>query len=127
MDVRVLIRYFQKARQQGRFDRIEGRGQPLRQFVEERNPFIGREDFLLNRLVQRQGAAPPWVEIQQGASVPHDRPRATKSVIELETAVNNFRDVIRQSWTRRDARTETAMSSSNINVSVFAHFWLPQP
>ncbi|GJE87408.1 DUF1992 domain-containing protein [Phanerochaete sordida] len=81
----------ERARQEGRFDNIQGRGQPLQQFVEERNPFIGREEFLLNRLVQRQGAVPPWVEVQQ----------------ELDTALNNFRDVMRQSWTRRAIRMMT--------------------
>jgi hypothetical protein len=59
----------QRARQEGRFDRIQGRGQPLKQVVEERNPFIAREEFLMNRIVQRQGAAPAWVEIQQGMSI----------------------------------------------------------
>ncbi len=33
--------------------------------VEERNPFIAREEFLMNRIVQRNGAAPPWVDLQQ--------------------------------------------------------------
>jgi len=32
----------------------------------ERNPFIAREEFLMNRMVQRNGAAPPWVELQAG-------------------------------------------------------------
>ena len=32
----------------------------------ERNPFIAREEFLMNRIVQRNGAAPPWVELQAG-------------------------------------------------------------
>ena len=33
---------------------------------EQSNPFIPREEFLMNRIVQRQGAAPPWVEFQGG-------------------------------------------------------------
>ena len=33
---------------------------------DEGNPFIGREEFLMNRIVQRNGAAPPWVELQAG-------------------------------------------------------------
>lgn len=47
----------------------------------------------MNRIVQKNGAAPPWVEVQ----------------IELETAVNSFRDVLRQSWTRRAIRTLTML------------------
>lgn len=33
---------------------------------DEKNPFIGREEFLMNRIVQRNGAVPPWVELQAG-------------------------------------------------------------
>ena len=32
----------------------------------EKNPFVSREEFLMNRIVQRNGAAPPWVELQAG-------------------------------------------------------------
>ena len=45
----------------------------------------------MNRIVQRQGAAPPWVEIQG----------------ELEAAVDTFRSVLRQSWVRRAVRMLT--------------------
>ncbi|KAG2369750.1 hypothetical protein BDR07DRAFT_1267006 [Suillus spraguei] len=83
----------QKARAAGHFDKIKGRGQPMVKLSDEHNPFIAREEFLMNRIVQRNGAAPPWVEIQ----------------IELETAVNSFRNVLRQSWTRRAIRTLTML------------------
>ncbi|KAG2152527.1 hypothetical protein BD769DRAFT_1624085 [Suillus cothurnatus] len=81
------------ARAAGHFDKIKGRGQPMVRLSDEYNPFIAREEFLMNRIVQRNGAAPPWVEVQ----------------IELETAVNSFRDVLRQSWTRRAIRTLTML------------------
>ena len=55
-----------EARAQGRLDNIKGRGKPMIISGEERNPFIGREEFLMNRIVQRNGAAPPWVELQTG-------------------------------------------------------------
>lgn len=45
----------------------------------------------MNRIVQRQGAAPPWVEIQG----------------ELEAAVDSFRSVLKQSWVRRAVRMLT--------------------
>ncbi|PCH40794.1 hypothetical protein WOLCODRAFT_162553 [Wolfiporia cocos MD-104 SS10] len=82
----------ERARQEGLFKTIKGRGQPMASTTQERNPFIGREEFLMNRIVQRQGAAPPWVEVQG----------------ELESAIASFRDVIRQSWTRRAIRMLTA-------------------
>ena len=52
----------------------------------------------MNRIVQRQGAAPPWVEIQG----------------ELETAVNSFREILKQSWTRRALRTLTHMHPAEL-------------
>ena len=54
------------ARAQGRFDDVKGRGKPIVTSNDEKNPFIGREEFLMNRIVQRNGAAPPWVELRAG-------------------------------------------------------------
>lgn len=45
----------------------------------------------MNRIVQRQGAAPPWVEVQG----------------ELEAAVDTFRSVLKRSWVRRAVRMLT--------------------
>lgn len=30
------------------------------------NPFVAREEFLMNRIVRKNDAAPPWVELQKG-------------------------------------------------------------
>ncbi|KAI0045118.1 hypothetical protein FA95DRAFT_1589912 [Auriscalpium vulgare] len=81
----------ERARLEGHFRSIKGRGKPIQRQSDDGNPFIAREEFLMNRIVQRQGAAPPWVETQG----------------ELETAVNAFREVVRQSWTRRALRMLT--------------------
>ncbi|KAF8806177.1 hypothetical protein BYT27DRAFT_7212436 [Phlegmacium glaucopus] len=78
----------EKARKAGLFNSIKGRGQPLVQSMDERNPFITREEFLMNRIVQRNGAAPPWVEVQG----------------ELDSALSTFRELLRQSWIRRAIR-----------------------
>lgn len=56
----------QRARAAGAFKVISGRGKPLARVSEEFNPFIGREEFLMNRIVQRNGATPPWVDAQMG-------------------------------------------------------------
>ncbi|KAI0306891.1 hypothetical protein B0F90DRAFT_1807630 [Multifurca ochricompacta] len=54
---------------------------------DEHNAFITRMEFLMNRIVQRQGVALPWVEIQG----------------ELEAAIATFRAVLRQSeWEARE-------------------------
>jgi len=81
----------ERARNEGHFRVIKGRGKPIIRENEESNPFIPREEFLMNRIVQRQGAAPPWVEIQG----------------ELEDAVASFRAVLKSAWTRRAVRMLT--------------------
>ncbi|KAM0788047.1 hypothetical protein ACM66B_006245 [Microbotryomycetes sp. NB124-2] len=79
----------QKAQKQGLFRNIKGRGKPLLRDLEaESNPFIPRDDFLINRIVQRQGVAPPWIELQQ----------------QLEQNLQSFRVSVRQSWFRRATR-----------------------
>lgn len=65
----ILTTRAQRARQAGLFNNVKGRGQPLASHTQDKNPFIGREEFLMNRIVQRQGAAPPWVEVQGGQGV----------------------------------------------------------
>ncbi|KAI9434410.1 hypothetical protein F5148DRAFT_83597 [Russula earlei] len=70
---------------QGQFLVINGRGKPLERDDEDHNPFIARENFLMNRIVQRHGAAPPWVEVQG----------------ELEAAMASFRAVLKQTWVCR--------------------------
>jgi hypothetical protein len=57
-----------KAREQGLFTNVKGRGQPLPKDDDEGNPFISREDFLINRILKTQDAAPPWIELQKGES-----------------------------------------------------------
>jgi len=52
----------------------------------------------MNRLVQRQGVAPPWVEIQG----------------ELEAAVTSFRSVLKQSWVRHAVRMLTLSGSHRL-------------
>ena len=70
---------------------------------EEKNPFIGREEFLMNRIVQRNGAVPPWVELQTGEPFHSDvcLPGSDTISVEMESAIASFRQVLRQSWSRR--------------------------
>jgi DnaJ family protein C protein 28 len=71
----------QRARNEGYFRSVKGRGKPIAREIEQSNPFIPREEFLMNRIVQRQGAAPPWVEIQGG------KPAARRSHIRGHSAI----------------------------------------
>ncbi|KAI9481111.1 MAG: hypothetical protein EXX96DRAFT_607871 [Benjaminiella poitrasii] len=53
------------ARARGEFDDLPGRGKPLPDDPLINNPFIDRTEYFLNRIIQRNGAAPPWVIMQQ--------------------------------------------------------------
>ncbi|KLO07921.1 hypothetical protein SCHPADRAFT_835990 [Schizopora paradoxa] len=92
----------ERARQEGHFKTIKGRGKPFQHETAESNPFIAREEFLMNRIVQRNGAAPPWVDLQA----------------ELEEAVTSFRGVLLQSWTRRAVRMLTSSRPSSELLSM---------
>ncbi|KAG8916447.1 hypothetical protein FRC00_000125, partial [Tulasnella sp. 408] len=84
----VVEEKIEQARSAGLFNKVEGRGQPLKRHHDEGNPFIPREEFLMNRIIRKQGAAPPWVEIQG----------------ELENHIRLFRNIIRESWIRAATR-----------------------
>jgi len=49
------------ARVLGHFKNLKGRGKPLVLSEEERNPFISREEFFMNRIIKNNNAAPLWV------------------------------------------------------------------
>jgi hypothetical protein len=53
------------ARARGVFDDLPGRGKPLEEDPLINNPFVDRTEYYLNRIIQRNGAAPPWVMMQQ--------------------------------------------------------------
>ncbi|THV03359.1 hypothetical protein K435DRAFT_962521 [Dendrothele bispora CBS 962.96] len=88
----------ERARSRGVFNNLKGRGKPLTSTMEEKNPFIGREEYLMNRIVQRNGAAPPWVELQG----------------ELDNTLQTFRSVLRQSYVRRAIRVLTTLHPPNV-------------
>jgi len=71
---------------------------------DEKNPFIGREEFLMNRIVQRNGAAPPWVELQAGklqSILEFCLPGSNTILAEMESTITSFRQVLKQAWSRR--------------------------
>lgn len=70
-----------EARARGDFDNLPGRGKPIPKDIYEDSPFLDRTEYFLNRIIQRQGAAPPWVMMQQ----------------EVDTETSNFRTRLRSS------------------------------
>lgn len=60
---------------------------------------------MLNGVVQRNGAAPPWVELQQGTWTVSIRLTVLTWDEEMETTIATFRQILQSSWVRRAVRT----------------------
>jgi len=72
----------EEARRSGVFERNSLRGKPISTDHNESNPHLGREEFFLNRMVHRQGARPPWVELH----------------VEMKTEERALRQRIQHAW-----------------------------
>lgn len=76
------------------FRRNSLRGKPMEVDMHASNPFLKGEERIMNRLIQRQGAAPPWVELN----------------VQLEGEQSDFRKRLADSWLRRASRMILASS-----------------
>ncbi|KAL7420157.1 hypothetical protein Q5752_005123 [Cryptotrichosporon argae] len=72
----------QHARSAGFFNGTAGRGAPLAVDPEASNPHLETGERLMNRIVKRQGALPPWIELQNS----------------LDSALNSFRATLRKTY-----------------------------
>ncbi|WVN88470.1 uncharacterized protein L203_103681 [Cryptococcus depauperatus CBS 7841] len=52
-----------RAKEAGFFNNTAGKGKPILNDQEARNPHIERGELYMNRIVKRQGALPPWIEL----------------------------------------------------------------
>ncbi|PWY98022.1 hypothetical protein BCV70DRAFT_202196 [Testicularia cyperi] len=91
----VVEERIKAAQDAGLFRENKLRGQPIKRDIEERNPFLGREEYFMNRIVKRQGAAPPWVELN----------------MELEEELRSWRDRMVDGWVRRASRMITTSTT----------------
>lgn len=64
------------------------RGKKIERDYNASSPFIDTTEYLMNKIIQKQGIAPPWIEKQQ----------------ELVSAVTKFRARLRSDWKRHAAR-----------------------
>lgn len=85
----------QAAREKGQFRNNPLHGKPLARDLHDANPYLPREEYLMNRLVQRQGAAPPWVEANS----------------DLDRGINLFRSALTTKWVHHAARLMTSGQS----------------
>ncbi|GAA5862593.1 hypothetical protein JCM8547_002119 [Rhodosporidiobolus lusitaniae] len=92
---------------EGSFKHVKGRGKPLERDEAESNPFISREDFLINRVLKQQDVSPPWVELQK----------------ELETALSAFRSNLHASYTRRVLRIRSSEGLTGAVVREVEQGW----
>lgn len=60
-------------------------------------------EYFLNRILQRQGAAPPWVQAQ----------------VDLTSALSNFRESLREEWLRHVTR-QISSTPGNLNSHIAA-------
>lgn len=98
----------EQARIDGQFKNLRGRGKPLPiADGEEDNSVVTREEFLMNRIVKRQGVAPPWIELQQ----------------ELDITLGNFRTELRATWTRRATRMRSLDSITRSTLTEVREGW----
>ncbi|SNX86979.1 uncharacterized protein MEPE_05688 [Melanopsichium pennsylvanicum] len=91
----VIEKRIKAALDSGLFKENKLRGKPIKRDMEEKNPFLAREEYFMNRIVKRQGAAPPWVELN----------------IELESELSHWRTRFTESWIRRASRMITTSST----------------
>ncbi|OCF34760.1 Atypical/ABC1/ABC1-C protein kinase [Kwoniella heveanensis BCC8398] len=54
----------QRAKEAGFFKVTNGKGKPIPRDPEASNPHLETGELLMNRIVKRQGALPPWIELQ---------------------------------------------------------------
>ena len=78
---------------------------------------LGRDDFLMNRIVKAQECSPPWVELQRSTSISANACFRLSALIAirsllydcvlcpvLETDLHAFRNTVGQDWVRRATR-----------------------
>ncbi|KAI8079555.1 uncharacterized protein B0P05DRAFT_587016 [Gilbertella persicaria] len=82
------------AQTQGVFDHLPGRGKPIPQDPWIHNPFVDRTEYFLNRIIQRNGAAPPWIVMQQEVNAEIHRLRS-----QWLSAMKRCQDEIREQHT----------------------------
>ncbi|CEH16462.1 Molecular chaperone (DnaJ superfamily) [Ceraceosorus bombacis] len=67
----IIEERIKESMRNGNFKTNSLRGKPLSRTEEESNPYLSREERLMNRLVKRQGAAPPFVELNSDLESTH--------------------------------------------------------
>lgn len=117
------------ARARGEFDNLPGRGKPLQEDPLMNNPFVDRTEYFLNRIIQRNGAAPPWIIMQQEvdtevSSIRQHMSSALKrcihevaeefSVVDKSNLTKQFNKLERSYYDKEIARINKRLRSYNV-------------
>lgn len=102
-------RRIQEAFQSGAFAHNSLRGKEMPYDSAWNSPHLGTEEFLMNRIVRRQGAAPPWVELNAA----------------VQTEARLLRQAIQHAWVCRALWRLDVHSSALAPVHV--HWEPPRP
>lgn len=96
------------ARARGEFDNLPGRGKPIETDPLINNPFVDRTEYFLNRIIQRNGAAPPWVMMQQ----------------EVDTEISTVRSQLNSAFKRclDDIKENNSITSKFLLMKKFESF-----
>lgn len=79
----------QAAQSKGYFKNIKGVGAPIKRDPSEHNPLLDLTEVHMNRIIKRQGALPPWIELQNNLNASH----------------NAFRTLLLESYTKHIVRS----------------------
>ncbi|KAJ9098316.1 hypothetical protein QFC19_006440 [Naganishia cerealis] len=82
----------ERARGKGWFNNVPGRGKPISRDHDENNPYLDRGEFFMNRIVKRQGAKPPWIELLGELEAAHAAFRASILSSYVRSLVEAMRD-----------------------------------
>ncbi|EIW73193.1 hypothetical protein TREMEDRAFT_67258 [Tremella mesenterica DSM 1558] len=85
----------QRARESGYLKVTTGLGKPIARDPEAGNPHIETGELLMNRIVKRQGALPPWIELQNT----------------LDAGLSSFRSTLLSTYTTHLVRTVMSTNS----------------
>lgn len=90
----------QRAREAGRLTPTKGLGKPIPRDENAGNPYIDSGELLMNRIVKRQGALPPWIELQNN----------------LDATLNAFRATLLSTYTTHLVRNIIASNTLEIQI-----------
>lgn len=80
----------ERARSNGWFNNVPGRGKPIPTDPEQSNPYTDSTEYFMNRIIKRQGAKPAWIELLGELDTNHLALRASLLSSHVKNLVRNL-------------------------------------